>query len=229
MPRLFCPVLPALPSSMVTGAAPTRKKTGGRVRNDISCAENWSSVSRHPYLLRTFIISVTGKNEGARGVPGKPVLGVFMRAEGAPVTLAPIPAYTFPESAALALARVTSYGRWRQRPLDAPPALNGFDREPIRRIVERVLGRGGGWATSDRRSSRGALGRRHRHRGVAGGDDPGGCAGGGIRGRLPGGTEGAGTNVVAQDGTPRRLPECAGRGGIAVLPTRTSRRASGAR
>src|SRR5688500_13044415 len=28
--------------------------------------------------------------EGARGVPGKPVLGVFMRAEGAPVTLAPI-------------------------------------------------------------------------------------------------------------------------------------------
>ncbi len=54
--------------------------------------------------------------EGARAVQGKPVLGVFMRAEGAPATLAPIPSYAFPESAALALARVTTYGQWRAKP-----------------------------------------------------------------------------------------------------------------
>src|SRR6185295_6766263 len=41
----------------------------------------------------------------ARRAEGKPVLGVFMRAEGAPASLSPIPCYAFPESAALALAR----------------------------------------------------------------------------------------------------------------------------
>lgn len=87
--------------------------------------------------------------DGARGVHGKPVLGVFMRAEGAPATLAPIPSYAFPESAALALARVTTYGEWRRKPVDVPPVLAGFDRERVRGIVELVLGRGGGWATSD--------------------------------------------------------------------------------
>lgn len=87
--------------------------------------------------------------EGARGVPGKPVLGVFMRAEGAPATLAPIPSYAFPESAALALARVTTYGQWRAKPVDPPPVIDTFDRAHIRRIVEQVLSRGGGWARAD--------------------------------------------------------------------------------
>ena len=85
---------------------------------------------------------------GARGVEGKPVLGVFMRAEGAPAALAPIPSYAFPESAALALARVTAYGQWRPKPVDPLPASTRFDRDAIRRIVERVLDRGGGWATA---------------------------------------------------------------------------------
>jgi len=87
--------------------------------------------------------------EGARGVEGKPVLGVFMRAEGAPAALAPIPSYAFPEPAALALAKVTAYGQWRQRPVDPLPVVDGFDRDRVRQIVEGVLGRGGGWATAD--------------------------------------------------------------------------------
>jgi len=87
--------------------------------------------------------------EGARLVTDKPVLGVFMRAEGAPAALAPIPAYAFPESAALALARVTTYGQWRSRPVDSPPLIEGFDRERVRAIVERAVARGGGWATTD--------------------------------------------------------------------------------
>jgi acyl-CoA synthetase (NDP forming) len=49
-----------------------------------------------------------------KDIQDKPVVGVFMRAEGAPASLAPIPSYAFPESAALALARVTAYGQWRR-------------------------------------------------------------------------------------------------------------------
>ena len=87
--------------------------------------------------------------EGARGIQGKPVLGVFMRAEGAPVALSPIPAYAFPESAALALARVTSYGRWLAKPLDPPAVVDRVDRDQIRGVVDQVLARGGGWSTSE--------------------------------------------------------------------------------
>ena len=87
-----------------------------------------------------------------RGCPhrgtDKPVLGVFMQTESAPEALAPIPAYAFPESAALALARVTTYGRWRATQVEAAPELDHFDRDRIRSIVEGVLARGGGWATA---------------------------------------------------------------------------------
>ena len=79
----------------------------------------------------------------------KPVLGVFMRSEGAPPALKPIPSYAFPESAALALAHVTAYGRWRSKTICPAPHLDTFDREAARRIVEQVLRRGGGWALPD--------------------------------------------------------------------------------
>ena len=84
----------------------------------------------------------------ARAAQGKPVLGVFMRTEGAPATLAPIPSYAFPESAALALARVTTYGQWRATPVDPPRPIDTIDREQIRRVVDRVLSRGGGWTSA---------------------------------------------------------------------------------
>jgi acetyl coenzyme A synthetase (ADP forming)-like protein len=79
----------------------------------------------------------------------KPVLGVFMQAAGAPSALSPIPSYAFPESAALALARATTYGQWRAKPLVPLPPLERFDSDEIRRIVERVLRRGPGWASPD--------------------------------------------------------------------------------
>jgi acyl-CoA synthetase (NDP forming) len=83
------------------------------------------------------------------GTHNKPVLGVFMRSEGAPPALAPIPSYAFPESAALALARVTAYGQWRAKPIVPAPALERFEQDTVRRIVQRVLNRGAGWALAD--------------------------------------------------------------------------------
>jgi acetate---CoA ligase (ADP-forming) len=80
---------------------------------------------------------------------GKPVLGVFMRAAGAPATLMPIPSYAFPESAALALARVTAYGQWRAKPVVPVPALERFAPDQIRRVVGGILKRGPGWASPD--------------------------------------------------------------------------------
>jgi acyl-CoA synthetase (NDP forming) len=86
---------------------------------------------------------------GARGSHGKPVVGVFMRADGAPGTLAPIPSYAFPESDAIALAPVTAHGTWRTKPVEPTPVLDRFERDEIRAIVERPLDRGGGWASAE--------------------------------------------------------------------------------
>jgi acetyl coenzyme A synthetase (ADP forming)-like protein len=83
------------------------------------------------------------------GTHEKPVLGVFMRSKGAPAALAPIPSYAFPESAALALARVTAYGQWRSKPTVPAPTVEGVDHDEIRRIVEDSLRRGPGWASPD--------------------------------------------------------------------------------
>lgn len=91
----------------------------------------------------------TAIREASKGVTDKPILGVFMRAEGAPATLSPIPCYAFPESAAIALARVAAYATWRERPIEPVPTLERFDRAGVRAVVERVLARGGGWTASD--------------------------------------------------------------------------------
>jgi len=88
-----------------------------------------------------------------QGTREKPVLGVFMRSAGAPTALAPIPSYAFPESAALALARVTTYGQWRATPIVPAPSLDRFDADEIRRILNRALKRGPGWATPDEAQS----------------------------------------------------------------------------
>jgi acyl-CoA synthetase (NDP forming) len=75
----------------------------------------------------------------------KTVLGIFMRADGAPRGLSPVPCYAFPESAAAALARVTTYGEWRRKPAGSLPVLQQFDADAAKRIVAGALQRGGGW------------------------------------------------------------------------------------
>jgi acetyl coenzyme A synthetase (ADP forming)-like protein len=81
-------------------------------------------------------------------VPTKPVLGIFMSAQSAAPVLSPIPCFEFPESAAVALARATTYGEWRRTPVDLPPDI-AIDVDAARGIVDRALTRGGGWLTPD--------------------------------------------------------------------------------
>jgi acetyl coenzyme A synthetase (ADP forming)-like protein len=79
----------------------------------------------------------------------KPLLAVFMSARGAPPALRTgairIPAYAFPESAAIALAHAVRYAEWRRRPPSAPPGLEGLRRDEAAALVAAALARGGGW------------------------------------------------------------------------------------
>jgi acyl-CoA synthetase (NDP forming)/GNAT superfamily N-acetyltransferase len=80
---------------------------------------------------------------------GKPVVAVFLAAEGVPADLAvptedgspgpgSVPSYPSPERAAAALARVGRYARWRSRPVGEFVSPAGTDTERARQVVARL-------------------------------------------------------------------------------------------
>jgi acetyl coenzyme A synthetase (ADP forming)-like protein len=54
-----------------------------------------------------------------------------------------VPSFDFPESAALALARVATYADWRRRPEGAPPSFDDVERTAARALVGAALDLGG--------------------------------------------------------------------------------------
>jgi acetyl coenzyme A synthetase (ADP forming)-like protein len=83
----------------------------------------------------------------------KPVMTVFMSEQGVPDELKAtdliIPSYTFPENAAIALARVARYGEWRQRVENPPPRFCDLRKDEAAAIVANALARGDGWLTNE--------------------------------------------------------------------------------
>jgi acyl-CoA synthetase (NDP forming) len=104
-------------------------------------------------LLVIFIPPIAGDvgataqaiRRGADAAANKPILSIFMSAQGAPDVLQPIPSYAFPESAATALARAATYAQWRRRTPEAPFQPVGVEVERARRLVAEAMARGGGW------------------------------------------------------------------------------------
>jgi acetyl coenzyme A synthetase (ADP forming)-like protein len=83
----------------------------------------------------------------------KPVLCAFLSARGAPATLrsvAPVPAFDYPEAAARALSRAAERGEWLRRPAGVVPDLER-DRDAASAAVHEALERGGdGWLDPER-------------------------------------------------------------------------------
>lgn len=83
----------------------------------------------------------------------KPVVSVFLSAHGAPQELQSadvhIPTYSFPETAAIALARAARYREWRERPETLAPHFGNIRRDEAAAIVATALTRGNGWLTND--------------------------------------------------------------------------------
>ena len=78
----------------------------------------------------------------------KPVLATFLGQQGSQ-SLGSVPSYMFPESAAVALSRVTHYGDWLRRPQSEPSVLPGFNRDEARARVAAALAAGGGWMSPE--------------------------------------------------------------------------------
>lgn len=86
-----------------------------------------------------------GIARGAGAVPPeKPVLTVFLSSARPPAALnagprGSLPAYSFPENAAIALSAAYRYGRWRGRKRGTPVVLSRFAESTVRAVIERVL------------------------------------------------------------------------------------------
>jgi acetyl coenzyme A synthetase (ADP forming)-like protein len=83
----------------------------------------------------------------------KPVLSVFLSANAAPKELRTtklcIPAYSFPETAAIALARATRYRQWRDRRETYAAKFQDIRTDEAAAVVAAALARGEGWMTPD--------------------------------------------------------------------------------
>lgn len=73
-----------------------------------------------------------------------PVVAAFLGAADARVRLQratrPVPCFTYPESAARALAHAVRYGRWRAQPPSHLPELSGIDPNGARQLIDRAWG-----------------------------------------------------------------------------------------
>jgi acetyl coenzyme A synthetase (ADP forming)-like protein len=83
-------------------------------------------------------------NAGSPACAPKTILATFMSASGV-TSLAPVPAFPFPERAVNALALATRYAEWRARPAGEIVSFDDVDPDALRSIVEGSCARGGGW------------------------------------------------------------------------------------
>ncbi len=88
--------------------------------------------------------------EAATEINGElPILTTFMTARGLPEELrgakVRLPSYTFPEQAAIALARASAYGTWRTKAKGRPAVFDDLHVDEAAGIVATALARGDGW------------------------------------------------------------------------------------
>ncbi len=83
----------------------------------------------------------------------KPMLSVFLSAHDSPKELRTeklaIPSYSFPETAAIALARATRYAQWRERREVYPARFPDVRTDEAASVVAAALARGEGWLTPE--------------------------------------------------------------------------------
>jgi acyl-CoA synthetase (NDP forming) len=98
-----------------------------------------------PALSDPAEIAAAIRDTVAEAKSSKPVIVSFVTSDAAPPSVGRLPTFVFPERAATALARMTSYAEWRRRPASevdpAPPA----PRDRLSALMAPALERGGGW------------------------------------------------------------------------------------
>jgi acyl-CoA synthetase (NDP forming) len=144
--RAFLPVQAGLanPIDMIASATPEQYARGVAVVGNDPAIDAVVVMYVPPMVSRPDEIAVAIAR-GAGDVPAhKPVLTVFLSSKGAPEILSQgprgkLPAFSYPENAAMALAAAERYGRWRARPRGRPFVLDRLATVTVRGVVDRLL------------------------------------------------------------------------------------------
>jgi acyl-CoA synthetase (NDP forming)/GNAT superfamily N-acetyltransferase len=123
-------VLPPMPSAADYGAAVAAVADGG---------EADSAVVLYAPHVDTPPADVVAAVAGAAGGLFPVVVSCFGALTPAQRREAPVPAFTFPDDAALALARVALYGEWRSRPAGREVVPDGLDAGAAAALVAAEL------------------------------------------------------------------------------------------
>ena len=86
----------------------------------------------------------TAIRTGAATPQGKTILATFMSSSGVPESLAPVPSFAFPERAVNALALVTRYAEWREKP-QGRIVEHDLDVPQLRSIIDASCALGPRW------------------------------------------------------------------------------------
>jgi acetyl coenzyme A synthetase (ADP forming)-like protein len=153
--RSFLPAAAAVgnPVDMIASATPDQYERGLAALMDDDQVDSVVVIFIPPIVTKGEDVAAAITRVAAARARRKPVLAVFMSAHSATPLLDPIPCFSFPEAAAIALARATAYGEWLARPESVPLDIGDVDRPAARAVVDRALGRGGGWLTPEETQS----------------------------------------------------------------------------
>jgi acetate---CoA ligase (ADP-forming) len=153
--RSFLPAAAAVgnPVDMIASATPDQYERALAALMDDDQVDSVVVIFIPPIVTKGEDVAAAIRRVAAARARRKPVLAVFMSAHSATPLLDPIPCFSFPEAAAIALARATAYGEWLARPESVPLEIGDVDRPAARAVVDRALGRGGGWLTPEETQS----------------------------------------------------------------------------
>ncbi len=162
VPSLTPPTVDALREMLPSGASPQNPVDMIASASPADFRRAVEIVGRDPQVdavIAIFVPPVVTRSEDvARSIveaaralrdEAKPVLTVFMQSRGLPPDLSAddlrLPAFTFPESAAIALARAAHYGAWLARPHTPPARFPDARRGQAASVVARALAEEKGW------------------------------------------------------------------------------------
>ena len=120
------------------------------VGNDESI-DSLIAIFTPPLVTQSEDVAKSIVNAAQAIIKTKPLMTVFLSGDPAPKELQTadlrIPCFSFPETAAIALARAARYREWRERPESSPPRFEDMKSDEAAVLIAEALARGDGWLT----------------------------------------------------------------------------------
>jgi acetyl coenzyme A synthetase (ADP forming)-like protein len=152
----FLPVEASLqdPVDMIATASADDYRSAIGAVADAEIADTIIAIFVPPLVTQASDVALAVRDAADALPAGVTLVSVFMSEHQPPPELerdgARVPAYTFPENAARAVAHAAQYGRWRTAPEGEVPLLPGCRPDEAAAVIAESLAEGAGWLSPER-------------------------------------------------------------------------------